>query len=175
MAGLKPTLPATVDPRAIDRRSGRPKRVPAKIKACISLLLNGDCKTVKAAGARAGLTSESYLSKTLRLPHVVSYIDERTRGMLSEGKTIAAARLLSLIHAKSERVAFTAAVQTLGINNIMPPERGNGVNVSITNSIAAGYVIDLRRRGEDGSKGEGVAHMTEVGGVVTDNKVIEHE
>jgi hypothetical protein len=152
MAGLKPTLPATVDPRAIDRRSGRPKRVPAKIKACISLLLNGECTTVKAAGVRAGLTSESYLSKALRLPHVVSYIDERTRGMLSEGKTIAAARLLSLIHAKSERVAFTAAVQTLGINNITPPERGSGVNLSISsNNIAVGYVVKLSNYGTDPS------------------------
>lgn len=142
MAGLKreTSLAATVDPRAIDRRSGKPKRVPKKLKEVIRLLLDGTCKTVKAAGERAGLTSESYLSVALRQPHVLAYIDERTRGTLAEGKTIAAARLLNLIHSKSDHVSFDAAAHVLGINNIAPPA-ANAPMVNV--NVNPGYIISM--------------------------------
>ena len=133
-----------MDPSAmVDRRNGKPKRVTAAMRKVITLLLDGECRTVKAAGARAGLTPE-YLSRALRKPHIRAYLDERTRASLDEGKTIAAARLRELIHAKSEHVSFDAAKHTLAINGIAPPSDGQGVSVNISNNqIVAGYVIDL--------------------------------
>lgn len=145
MAGHKPVdgLPALVDPRMLDGRNGKPKRISKKMREAVSLILTGEVTTMKAAAERIGLAPK-YLRRALRLPHVGAYVETRTRETLSEGKLLATSRLISLIHAKSEHVSLDASVTTLGINGITPPERGGtNINLQINNGISAGYVIDL--------------------------------
>jgi hypothetical protein len=144
MAGLKAVdVAAGVDPRRIDRRSGKLKRVSEKVRRAVDLLLSGACATQAAAAERVGL-DHRHLSRMFRAPHVRDYIDDRTRSFLNDGKLVASARLLELVHAKSERVCFTASTHLLAVNGIAPPTDGRGLHININNNqICAGYVIDM--------------------------------
>jgi len=108
-----------------------------------NLLLTGECTTITAACARVHYSKE-YISRRMRQPHVLNYVDQQVKSRLAEGKLVASARLVQLIHAKSEHVSLDASVQTLGINGIAPPDPSfrNDVNINI-NAAPAGYVIDL--------------------------------
>jgi hypothetical protein len=142
VAGLKANLPASVDPAAIDQRTGKPKRISAKVKRAVDLLLTGACTTQVAAAERAGL-HEKHLSRAFKQPHVIAHIDQRTRAHLSEGKLVASARLLELVRADSEHVSFDASRHVLAISNIRPPDAPpSAVSVNI-NNVQAGYVVDL--------------------------------
>jgi hypothetical protein len=97
----------------IDKRSGKPRRITAKVKKAVRLLNTGECTTLKAAAERAGL-HPYHLSRAFKLPHVQLYIDESTRDTLATGKMLGAARLLELIHSKSDHVSFDASVDENG-------------------------------------------------------------
>lgn len=159
MGDLAPVL---VDPRMLDGRNGKPKRISKKMREAVSLILTGEVATMKAAAERTGL-APTYLRRALRLPHVGAYVETRTRETLSEGKMLATSRLISLIHAKSEHVSLDASVTTLGINGIAPPERGGtNLNLQINNGISPGYVIVLdqpwRPIDQERSQAEAIPH-----------------
>ena len=139
-------IPAGVDPRAIDQRSGKPKVVSEKIRKAIKLLLDGNCKTATAAAERVGLTNER-LSRAFREPHVAAFIREQTRASLAAGTLRATARILELIDSKSDHVSLEASERVLAIDGIMPPE--NRPNIQINNNIVPGYVICLKHVEED--------------------------
>ena len=143
MAGLKAVeVAAGIDPRRIDRRTGRPKRISRAVRKAIDLLLTGAVTTQQAAAERVGL-NDKHLSRAFKQPHVRDHIDDRTRAYLSEGKLVAGARLLELVRANSEHVSFDASRHVLAISNIRPPDAPpSALNVSI-NNIAPGYVVDL--------------------------------
>jgi hypothetical protein len=87
---------------------------------------------------------ERHLSRAFKQPHVRDHIEDRTRSFLSEGKLVAGARLLELVHAKSEHVSLDAARHLLAVNGIAPPTDGGGLNININNnSVVAGYVVDM--------------------------------
>ena len=134
-------LPVPADPSMIDGRTGKLKRVPPKVRKAVRLLLEGSATKIKAAADQVGLHPDS-LSRAFRAPHVKLYVDERTRALLDSGKTIAAARLMELLHASSDHVSLDASRLALSINGIKPAE--HGVNISINNNVSPGYIIDLR-------------------------------
>lgn len=125
----------------IDKRSGKPRRVPKKIKHAVRLMLTGEVTQVKAAAERVGLSRE-HLSKSLAMPHVQVFIDHETRKTISAGKLRAGARLLELMDSQSEHVSLDATKHTLAIEGIRPPENGSHVNVNV--GVSVGYVVKLR-------------------------------
>lgn len=123
----------------IDRRSGKPKRIPKAVKHAIRLLATGEVTTVKAAAQRVGLTRE-WLSRSLGLPHVQVFYAQKTREIIAAGQMRAGARLLELIDADSSHVSLHASIHTLRIAGIAPPE-GAGTQVNV--NVQPGYVINL--------------------------------
>src|SRR5687768_7841143 len=114
MAGLAKMSPLPVpagDLALIDRRNGKPRRITARVKKAVALLLNGDVTTLKAAAERAKVHPD-YLSRSFRKPHVALFIDAEAKARLATGKLAATSRLLDLLHAESEHVSFDAARHT---------------------------------------------------------------
>ena len=142
MSGLLPRKSLPPDERGlVDRRTGQPRRVTPKMRKAVRLLLDGSCRTLKAAAERVGVSAE-YLSRALRQPHVLQYVDEQARVQLATGKMLASARLLELIHAQSEHVSFDASAHALAIAGIRPVgDPAVALNVSL---VSPGYVLDLQ-------------------------------
>lgn len=126
--------PAPAAPQAIKHR-----RIPKKIRQAIDLLQTGECTTQKAAAERVKLSPE-HLSRTLRMPHVLAHIENRTRIALAQSQGQASATLLRLLNAESEHVQKDVAVHLLAIAGHKPQ---NSPQVSVNIELKAGYVIDL--------------------------------
>ena len=141
MSGLLPRKSLAPDERGlVDRRTGQPRRVTPKVRRAVRLLLDGSCRTLKAAAERVGVSPE-YISRALRQPHVLNFVDEQARAQLATGKMLATSRLLELIHAQSEHVSFDASAHALAIAGIRPVgDPSIALNVSLG---APGYCIDL--------------------------------
>jgi hypothetical protein len=115
------------------------RRVSKRIAEAVRLLLTGECRTQKAAAERVGM-NETYLSEALRKPNVRMFIERRTRETIANGSLRASARLVELLDASSEHVAFDASKHLLAIEGIKPAtEPTTSVNLNVT----CGYVIDL--------------------------------
>lgn len=121
------------------------RRVSARVRHAIDLLLSGQCRLKKDAAIRANLTPER-LSRALKESHVIDYIAQQTRVLLAQSQAPAAATMLRLLdQAKSEHVQKDVAIHLLGINGHKPAaEPTTRVNIS----VKAGFVIDLSEPGE---------------------------
>lgn len=132
--------PATIPERAlIDRRTGKPKRVPRKVANAIRLIETGEVTTIKAAAERVGLSRE-HLSVSLGKPHIQAFITQRARQTIGAGALRAAVRHVELIDATSEHVSLDAAARVLAIEGIKPADSSQ---VSVNVNVSPGYVIDL--------------------------------
>lgn len=129
------TLPTPAEPRR--------RRVPAKVKAAIEALVSGKARNLTAAAKAAGASRE-YISRSLTLPHCANYLRDRAAKAVAVGAGRAAARLVGLLDAKSEHVAFDAARHTLAIAGI---KAAADANVNLNVEVRAGWIIDLTRRG----------------------------
>jgi hypothetical protein len=137
-----PVLPTTApQPRA------RP--IPRKIKDAIEAMLSGKARNLTQAAKVAGISRE-YLSRTLtNRPDVVEYAKNRAARVLGIGASVAAAKMMELIHSSSQRVGFEASRHVLALSGIKPPP-DTSMNVNI--ELKAGYVIDLSGRIRAGPK-----------------------
>ena len=126
------TLPAiTTQPRM--------RKPPPKVRAAIEALVTGQCKTIKAAAQKVGLTRER-LSRAFSEPHNAEALRARAAREVALSSGRAAARLNQLIDSTSQRVALEATKFSLGVAGIKPAADAQ-VNVNI--DLRAGYVIDL--------------------------------
>lgn len=118
----------------------RERRISAKLRQAIDLLLSGECATKKAAAARANLSPE-HLSRSFREPHVRVFIERRVTETIA-GAQMKAARVLEelLESGKSEHVRADVARHVLGIGGHVVKSVSPLVNVN----VMPGYVIDLR-------------------------------
>jgi hypothetical protein len=135
-------LPAPVLP-------DKPLPVTPKVRRAILLFVNGDCKQITEAAERVGLARES-LSKALDRPHVVAYLQQRTRKRLEILAARAGAVKGELLDSDNEMVRDRASSFVLGLAGIQP---ANTPGVALNIEIKAGYVIDLTddpRPGADG-------------------------
>jgi hypothetical protein len=132
---------ATLPDGPITTKPAKQKRIPRKVVHAIRLLVSGECKNIKAAAERAGLSRE-WLSKMLQRSQIQMFVQNETRKTIAAGTMRASARLLELVDASSEHVSLDAAKHVLAVEGIRPPESGH--NVNIINNIAPGYVIKLR-------------------------------
>lgn len=134
---------ATIEPvtAPIAPQSKR-QRLPSKaIRQAIDLLETGECKTQKAAAGRIGI-SEHHLSRSLKQVHVEVFIARKRAENLSRGALRASYRYAELIDAESEHVASKVCERVL--ENAGDLKTGTGINISINNNVAPGYVIDMR-------------------------------
>jgi hypothetical protein len=137
MAGLAAIekISAKTEPNA-----AKPRRISKRLRQAIDLLVTGECKTQKAAAERLKLAPET-LSRALREHHVLSYIEQQTRVVLSRSQAPAAATLIRLAtDAASEHVQKDAAIHLLAMAGHKPKA---DAQVSVNIDIKAGYVIDL--------------------------------
>jgi hypothetical protein len=123
-----------------DAKPPRERRVSARVRHAVDLLLSGQCRLKKDAAARAKLSPER-LSRALKESHVLEYVQAQTRVLLAQSQAPAAATMLRLLdQAKSEHVQKDVAIHLLGINGHKPAaEPAAVVNVN----IRAGYIIDI--------------------------------
>ena len=132
--------PAVIPESAlIDRRSGKPKRIPRKIANAIRLIETGEVKTVKAAAERVGLSRE-HLSISLGKPHIQAFLTQRSRQTIGAGVLRASVRAVELIDAGSEHVSADMTKHVLAIEGIKP---ASDTQLSVNVSVSPGYVINL--------------------------------
>lgn len=136
-------VPATIEHPAAPtaQPSVRERRISKPVRKAIDLLESGECKTQKAAAQRAGL-SEQYLCRALKKDNVGVFIARRRAENLARGSLRASYRFAELVEASSEHVAAKVCERIL--ENAGDLKTGNGINISINNSVAPGYVIDMR-------------------------------
>jgi hypothetical protein len=115
------------------------RKPPPKVRAAIEALVTGQCKTIKAAAAKVGLTRER-LSRAFSEPHNAEALRTRAAREVALSSGRAAARLNQLIDSKSQRVALEATKFSLGVAGIKP---AGDASVSVNIELKAGYVIDL--------------------------------
>ena len=119
------------------------RRISRAVRHGCELLLSGECKTIKAAAERANLSRE-HLSKSLKLPHVQTFCEQRIRQNLGTAQMRASNVLAELMDGgKSEHVRkdiaryFTELAGYVVQANAAPA-------VHINNSLLIpGYHIDL--------------------------------
>jgi hypothetical protein len=119
--------------------TGRRKRIPRRIAEVVNLLVTGECKTIKAAAARAGM-HPNYVSAALKKPSIRVFCAERVRQSLSAGSMRASARMLELLDNPSAKISFEASRFVLGVDGVRPVE---GPSIAVNLTAAVGYVIDL--------------------------------
>jgi hypothetical protein len=153
MTDDKPTKELTTT----DAKPIRERRVSKRIAEVVRLLLTGEARTQKAAAERVGM-NVSYLSEALRKPHVRVFMERRVRETIANGTLRASARLVELLDASSEHVAFDASKHMLALNGHQPPS-GPVANVNI-NMVQAGYVLDLRSDEEIAAQARRVVDVT---------------
>jgi hypothetical protein len=117
------------------------RRVSPRVRHAIDLLLTGQCRLKKDAAARAKLTPER-LSRAMKESHVLEYIAQQTRVLLTQSQAPAAATMLRLLdEAKSEHVMKDVAIHLLGISgHKVAADPSTNINLNVQ---AAGYVILL--------------------------------
>jgi hypothetical protein len=141
--------------------SAKPKqqRISKKILKSIELLATGECKTQKAAAERANV-HPSWLCTQLAKENVRAVMRERMTRGISQAGLRAAARMIELVDAESEKVSHSAAAFILGVEGLAPKQHG-GITINNNNVQAAGYVIKLRAEDDsapiDITPGRGVA------------------
>jgi hypothetical protein len=132
----KPTKELT----STDAKPAQERRVSPRVRHAIDLLLTGQCRLKKDAAAKANLTPER-LSRAMKESHVLEYIAQQTRVLLTQSQAPAAATMLRLLdEAKSEHVMKDVAIHLLGISgHKVVADPSTSINVN----IKAGWVIDL--------------------------------
>jgi len=133
---MSATTPATIPQAPIEEKKGR---ISKRLREVIRLVTSGECKTVKAASVRAGMNPQ-YLSGALKRPEVRVFMERCERESIAAGTMRACARLVELVDANSEHVAFDAARHLAAIQGIKPAA---DAQVSVNIDIKAGYVIDI--------------------------------
>lgn len=145
MSGLAtiPAASAPSEPKS-EPKAAKTRQPTKRIRQAVELLVTGECKTQKAAAARIGIAPET-LSRSLREPHVLAWIEKETRVALTRLQAPAAGLMAKLmVDAQSEHVQKDLIIHALAINGHKP---ASSPQVSVNIDIKAGYVIDLSEPG----------------------------
>lgn len=117
----------------------KPLRITDRVRRAILLFVNGDCKLITEAAERVGMARES-LGKALDRPHVIAYLQQRTRKRLEILAARAGAVKGELLDSDNEIVRDRSSSFVLGLAGIQP---ASTPGVALNIEIKAGYVIDL--------------------------------
>lgn len=115
------------------------RRISKKVRSGIEFMVSGDCKIIKDAAEKAGLSREHF-TRELSKPHIAEYM----RGKVLKQLAIAAARAGAvkgeLLDSENEMVRDRASTFVLGLADIAP---ASAPSLSVNVEIKAGYVIDI--------------------------------
>jgi hypothetical protein len=116
-----------------------PRRISKKVRTAIGYMVNGECKQIKDAAEKAGLTRET-LSRALSQPHVAEHMRQKVLRHLAIAAARAGAVKGELLDCSNEMVRDRASSFVLGLAGIQPD---SNPSISVNLNIRAGYVIDL--------------------------------
>ena len=116
-----------------------PRRISKKVRTAIGYMVNGECKQISEAAAKAGLARET-LSRALSQPHVAQHLREKVLRHLAIQAARAGAVKGELLDSDNEMVRDRASTFVLGLADIAP---ASAPALSVNVNIRAGYVIDL--------------------------------
>jgi hypothetical protein len=149
-------------------RKERP--IPRRLVQVIDALLDGTCKSQRAACERFNL-SESYVSRSLKKDKIRAFVTRRTRETIAASQLPATATVLRLLeNARSEHVQFDAAKHMMALNGYHANPSAPGVNINIGGD-RPGYIIQLGNRDAEVFEGE----MSDVGGVLLGRRLTDEE
>ena len=94
-----------------------PRRISAKVRRAIDLMVNGDCKKICDAAAKVGLARES-LSRALSTPHVAEYLRQQTMRRLAIAAARAGSTKVELLDSANEMVRDRSSSFILGLAGI---------------------------------------------------------
>jgi hypothetical protein len=114
-------------------------RITNKVRRGVAALVEGECKTIKAAAELAGMAPES-LSRALDKPHVIEHLRQKVIRRLGIAAARAGATKTELLDSSNEIVRDRASSFVLGIAGIAP---ATAPTLSVNIEVKAGYVIDL--------------------------------
>lgn len=117
----------------------KPPRISKQVRRACELLADGECKTVKAAAARAGVSRE-WLGKMLQRSHVRAFLAREASQTIASAVPRAANRLIELIGADSEHVSAKVAERILTSEGILKADQSS---VAVSVDVRAGFVIDI--------------------------------
>jgi hypothetical protein len=115
------------------------RRISKKVRSGIEFMVMGDCKIIKDAAEKAGLTREHF-TRELSKPHVAAYMREKVLKQFAIAAARAGAVKGELLDSDNDMVRDRSSSFVLGLAGIAPASTpGLAVNIE----IKAGYVIDL--------------------------------
>jgi hypothetical protein len=126
------TAPAPSEPIA-------QRRISKKVRSGIEYMVSGDCKIIKDAAEKAGLTREHF-TRELSKPHVAAYMREKVLKQLAIAAARAGAVKGDLLDSDNDMVRDRASTFVLGLADIAP---ATSPALSVNIEVKAGYVIDL--------------------------------
>src|SRR5882672_7932531 len=95
------------------------KRISAKVRRGIEALVTGDCKTIKEAGEKAGLSREHF-TRELSKPHIAEHLRQRVLKTLAIQAARAGAVKGELLDSQNEMVRDRASSFVLGLAGPRP-------------------------------------------------------
>jgi hypothetical protein len=115
------------------------RRISKKVRSGIDALVSGQCKTIRDASEKAGLSREHF-TRELSKPHIAAYMHGKVVRQLAIAAARAGAVKGELLDSDNEMVRDRSSSFVLGLAGIAPASTpGLAVNIE----IKAGYVIDL--------------------------------
>jgi hypothetical protein len=114
-------------------------RISKKVRSGIEFMVMGDCKIIKDAAEKAGLTREHF-TRELSKPHVAAYMREKVLKQLAIAAARAGAVKGELLDSNNDMVRDRASTFVLGLADIAP---ASAPALSVNLELRAGYVIDI--------------------------------
>src|SRR5450631_4152528 len=95
------------------------RRISKKVRSGIEFMVSGDCKIIKHAAEKAGLTREHF-TRELSKPHVAAYMREKVLKQLAIAAARAGAVKGELLDSDNDMVRDRASSFVLGLADIAP-------------------------------------------------------
>jgi hypothetical protein len=114
-------------------------RISKKVRSGIEFMVMGDCKIIKDAAEKAGLSREHF-TRELSKPHIAAYMRQKVLKQLAIAAARAGAVKGELLDSDNDMVRDRASTFVLGLADIAP---ASAPALSVNIDIKAGYVIDL--------------------------------
>jgi hypothetical protein len=115
------------------------RRISKKVRTGIGFMVSGDCKTIKDAAEKVGLSREHF-TRELSKPHIAAYMRERVLKQLAIAAARAGAVKGELLDSPDNMVRDRASTFVLGLAGIAPAVTPS---LSVNLEIRAGYIIDI--------------------------------
>jgi hypothetical protein len=114
------------------------RRISAKVRSGIDAMVTGDCKTIKDAAEKAGLSREHF-TRELSKPHIAEHLRQKVLRSLAIAAARAGAVKGELLDSDNDMVRDRASTFVLGLADIAP---ASAPALSVNLEMRAGYILD---------------------------------